>query len=83
MGGGGDLGPFFREDDGTVGLELKSAKCTVLKGPEARHPKTVGGQNPSMILADTPDGGTVLEGGLDTPEWETGGQGQRVRRECK
>ena len=49
MGGGGDLGPFFREDDGRVGLELKSAKCMVLKGPETRHPKTVGVKTPPCL----------------------------------
>lgn len=35
-----------------------------------------------MLTAATTDEGTVLEGGLDTLEWETGGQaedGERVQ----
>lgn len=76
MGGGGDSGPFCREDDGRVGLDLKSAKCMVLKGPEARHPKTVGVKTPPCLWQPLRMRGQPRR--VDTLEWETGGQGQRM-----
>ena len=78
VGGGGDSGPFCREDDGRVGLDLKSAKCMVLKGPEARHPKTVGVKTPPYLWQPLRMRGQPRR--VDTLEWEMGGHGQRVGR---
>lgn len=57
-----------------MGLRLKSAKCMVLKGPEAPHPKTVGVVTPLCLWQPLPMRGQPRR--VDTLEWEMGDRGR-------